>query len=155
MQQWLTSQDTGAMIQVVLPCPRIFSHIYSHFVSLNLGGCLFLTLYFNNHSSFFFFISPVAENFIFLFKFQLTHSAILSSGVEFSDLSFTYSTHCSSQLATSLVSTTHLAHLPTSLHQPSVCSLSLRVSCGLFPFPLSLPCLLIFSSVLFLKSTYE
>ena len=52
----------------------------------------------------------------YLYSSQLTYSAILVSGVEFSDSSLTYNTQCSSQQVPSLIPISHLAHLPlTSL----------------------------------------
>ena len=59
----------------------------------------------------------------------------------------------SSQQVLSVISTTHLAHLPlSSLHQPSVCSLPLRVSHGLLPSPF--PPFHIFIYFLFVFNVY-
>ena len=60
-------------------------------------------------------------------------------------------------ITSALIPITHLAHLsPTFLHQPSVCSLSLRVFCGLFPFLLFFfPPFPYIHLSCFLNSTYE
>ena len=103
---------------------------------------------------FYFFVDFHNFFFKFLFVFQLIYDVILVSGVEFSDSSLSYNTQCSPQQVPS-IRITHPAHpWPTSLSQPLVCSLLLRVSYGLlpsllfsFPFPMFTFC--------FLNSRYE
>ena len=86
----------------------------------------------------------------FLFKFQLTYGVILVSGVQYSDSTLLYNTHCSSQQVYSFFPITFFPHHATT-SPPITISLFCLVNSPLLGLLLSLfpPALLIFC--LFLK----
>ena len=68
---------------------------------------------------------------MYLFKFKLTYSVALVSGVEPENSSLTYNTQCSSQQVPSLMPITHLPQPPPTSLPATLSSLCLRVSYGL------------------------